>query len=321
MHWHQAWRWLIQRRKTAPHNADIWHLRHHARTLVPCIQRQVEKGTYRLSPMLMVQRSTPGRERDRAVMWSAADALVLKWVALKLAPGLPVHPRCLHLEGGAHRAVRLVSEQLHSAEWQFVYRTDIKGYYQHIQKAMAWRIWQEITDDDACLNLLYQYLHYSVEDGGEIRTPDVGIPRGCALSPLTGAVLLQHMDRCFGSQQALFYVRYMDDFLLLTKTRWPLRRAIRDLNRYLQLDGFTRHPDKTQTGKLSRGFDWCGIDFTSPYPPRISDRSLTKHRERCQRLDEQLRARGWSEQDIAARVQAYRSRWEHWAAGMILSAR
>lgn len=83
----------------------------------------------------------------------------------------------------------------------------------------------------------------------------------------------------------LHYLRYINDFLILMQKRWPLRRAIRGLNQYLQTEGFTCHPDKTQIGRLSRGFDWCGIDFTVPLEPRISDRSLTKHRERCLRLD------------------------------------
>ncbi len=139
--WEVAWNWLIKQRKKAPHNADIWHLRHHAATLLPRIQQQVQDGTYRLSPMQTVNCTAPGHETGMAVMWSAADALVLKWSALTLAPGLPVHQRCLHLEGGPHRAVRLVAEQLHTGDWQYVYRTDIRGYYRHIRKDMAWRIW------------------------------------------------------------------------------------------------------------------------------------------------------------------------------------
>lgn len=319
--WLQAWRWLCNQRRHAPDNADIWHLRHHANTQLPLIRRQVEGGVYRLSPMQTVRCYAAGRECDTVIMWPAADALVLKWAALTLSPSLPVHTHCLHLQGGTHHAVGRVAQQLKTEEWQYVYRTDIRGYYRHIQKTMAWQIWQSITQDPACLNLLYQYLYYSVEDGGEIRTPETGIPRGCALSPLTGAVLLWHMDRYFGCQTGLYYLRYMDDFLLLARHRWPLKRAIRDCNQYLQIAGFTCHPDKTQIGRLSRGFDWCGIEFSPPNPPRISDRSLIKHRERCQRLDEQLRARGLSDKDRAARVQAYATRWTIWAHSLVKAAK
>ncbi|AVZ00444.1 transposase (plasmid) [Lelliottia sp. WB101] len=316
-----AWQWLHRRRRNAPHNADIWHLRHHAHRLLPVIWQQVQDRTYRLSPMQQVSPAGPGRESDSLMMWSAADALVLKWVALTVAPDLQIHPGCLHLQGGAHRAVRKVAAQLATGRWRFVYRTDIRGYYRHIRKAMAWRVWQENTTDPACLSLIRQYLAYSTEQGGVIRTPGSGIPRGCALSPQTGAILLRHMDRFFSERPALFYVRYMDDVLILTQTRWPLRRAIADLNNFLNLEGFERHPDKTQAGRLERGFDWCGVQFTAGQAPRISDRSLHMHRARCRRLDEQLRARGMSETGIAARVSAYRARWTIWADSVLRAAK
>lgn len=316
----RAWQWLVLRRRKAPHNADIWHLRHHAERLLPQIWQQVQDGTYRLSPMLQVSPAVPGRDSYSLMMWSAADALVLKWAVLTVAPHLAVHPRCLHLQGGAHRAVRQVAEQLTTGRWQFVYRTDIRGYYRHIRTEMAWRVWLENTQDQACLSLIQQYLLYSTETGGVIHTPATGIPRGCALSPQTGAILLSHMDRHLSGQPGLWYIRYMDDFLILTENRWPLRRAIADLNRYLNLEGFERHPDKTQTGRLARGFDWCGVQFTAGQTPRISDRSLTTHRERCRRLEEQLRARGMANKVIAARVSAYRDRWSIWADSILRAA-
>lgn len=275
---------------------------------------------YRLSPMQQICPKGPGRKGDNLMMWSAADALVLKWVALTTAPQLQIHPRCLHLHGGAHGAVRKVAEQLGTRRWRYVYRTDIRGYYRHIRKVMAWRCWQETTDRPEYLNLIRQYLYYSVEAGGVIHTPVTGIPRGCALSPQTGAILLTHMDRYFSSQPGLWYVRYMDDFLLLTEKRWPLRRAIADLNRYMQLDGFERHPDKTQVGRLERGFDWCGVQFTAGQLPRISDRSLIKHRDRCRRLDEQLRARYLPNAEVIARVSAYQTRWTIWAERILSAA-
>jgi hypothetical protein len=171
------------------------------------------------------------------------------------------------------------------------------------------------------LNLIRQYLYYSVEAGRVIRTPENGISRGGALSPQTGAILFTHLDRHFSGQPGLWNVRYMDDFLLLPEKRCPLRRAIADLNRYMNLDGFVRHPDKTQVGRLARGFGWCGVQFTAGQLPRISDRSLIMHRDRCRQPDEQLRARRVSEQDITARVSVYRVRWTIWADSIMLCCR
>ncbi len=83
---------------------------------------------------------------------------------------------------------------------------------------MAWQIWQSITQDPACLNLLYQYLYYSAEDGGKYVRQKPVFPVAVH-QPLTEAVLLWHMDRYFGCQTGLYYLRYNGRFLLLARHR------------------------------------------------------------------------------------------------------
>ncbi|WP_231748320.1 reverse transcriptase domain-containing protein [Burkholderia sp. ABCPW 14] len=252
-------------------------------------------------------------------MWSAPDALVLKWVALQVQHQLPQHEACTHLKGAGVRAsLRLVSEALRSGIYRFVHRTDIRGYYEHIRKPEVMALVNRHVPDPVCRELIYQYLHYSVEQGGEIHTPAYGIPRGCALSPLIGGSLLHHIDGYYRSQSPheLFYVRYMDDFLLLARSRWTLRRSIARLAEFFNFSGFERHPDKTQTGRLEKGFDWLGVWFGAE-GPAISPRALNNHHERCLRLYEQARRRGASHFEAAARVQAYETRWKSWAHGLL----
>ena len=144
-------------------------------------------------------------------------------------------------------------------------RTDIRGYCQHIDKQ---QVWQQVVSQlpGQQLHALWrQFPHYSVENGGEFHTPTQGIPRGCALSSLIGAVLLTPLDRAMTQQMAKeggYYARYMDDILVLAPKRWPLRRVIATVNHYLAAGGFAQHPDKTMIGPLTRGFDWLGGWFT-----------------------------------------------------------
>ena len=53
----------------------------------------------------------------------------------------------------------------------------------------------------------------------------------------------------------------MDDFLILCKTRWQLKRAVKKLNQYFHHYGFNQHLDKTFIGRLSKGFDWLGYQY------------------------------------------------------------
>lgn len=239
----QARAWLWRTRRNAPANADIWHLRFHWEQEGERIWNEVNAGMYRLSPML-VFRGLCGKG---VAQWSARDALVLKYVALSIEGKLPVHQKCEHYKGhgGVSASVDRVQENILTGQYPFVYRTDIQGYYRHIIKAQLWQqVCRHITDT-RLTGLIRQYLWYSCEDAGEIFTPQTGIPRGCALSPLFGASLLYHVDCGFNAIEDICYARYMDDFLVLAKTRWRLRQCVRQLNTCFDMHAFRCHPDKT----------------------------------------------------------------------------
>ncbi|HHB9141584.1 TPA: reverse transcriptase domain-containing protein [Klebsiella pneumoniae] len=310
-----AWAWLCESRKTAPANADIWHLRQRWPACREAFLRKLQSGEHHLSPMLVV-----GTRRQ--VMWSAEDALALKWVALSITPSIPVHEKCEHVKGhgGGRSSVRRISQSLTENGYRWVCRTDIKGYYGAINKETLLLQLREHITRPAYLTILTQYIHYSVEEGGEFYTPEKGIARGCALSPLMGALHLRAVDNYFAHQHKIYYGRYMDDFVILTYSRWQLRKQVKQLNKYLASLGFEKHPDKTFIGKVSRGFDWLGAWLTDKGVVGIAPRALTNHREKVRRLYEQTRH--WSKTKQARRVSDYRARWKIWGAmvGLLSSA-
>ncbi|EMZ5447485.1 hypothetical protein KDV76_18790 [Providencia stuartii] len=123
------------------------------------------------------------------------------------------------------------------------------------------------------------------------------------------AVHLTEMDQYF-AQKRVHYVRYMDDFVLLTRTRGQLRKAIRQLNQWFASFGFRQHPDKTFIGRVSKGFDWMGAWLTHNGITGVAPRALANHRTRCRQLYEQtsrLTAKAQAE-----RVSQYRVRWLQW---------
>jgi hypothetical protein len=311
--WEKAYHWLCRRRQQAPPNADVWNLRFKwPRQQFQWLNR-VLAGEYRLSPMQVYRR-----RNKHWVQWSAHDALVLKSVAMQVEEQLPRNAHCHHLKGhgGVNGSTQCVASAWRSGEWRYVYRTDIRGYYRHILKhqvagQLHWHI-----QDAVCRSLCLQWLHYSVEDGGEIRTPEKGICRGSALSPLIGGSLLRHVDHYFATREELFYARYMDDFIFFTKTSWHLRKAITSLHEFFDLGGFKAHPDKTQLGKIEKGFDRLGVWY-SPLGPRIAPRALENHRARVARLYEQARYRGLSSTETEIRVREYEVRWMTWAERML----
>jgi len=89
----------------------------------------------------------------------------------------------------------------------------------------------------------------------------------------------------------VFYVRYMDDILILSKTRWMNRRVVRVLNGCFEELKVVQHPDKTFIGKIERGFDFLGYYF-SKEGLRLSSSAVSRHVAQCYRLYEQQKVIG-----------------------------
>ena len=210
-------------------------------------------------------------------------------LTLTLSDCLPIHERCEHIKGngGGKQSALKINKILQQGEYHFVCRTDIKGYYANINKAKLLAQLNPLIKDDIIFNLLIQFVHYSVEDGGIFHTPENGIARGSSLSPLIGAFHLYIMDVYFSQIENIYYARYMDDFIIFTKTRWQLRKAVKKLNQFFNQFSFKQHPDKTFIGRIDKGFDWMGFQFARDGIVDIAPRSLKKILENIQRLYEQ----------------------------------
>jgi retron-type reverse transcriptase len=108
----------------------------------------------------------------------------------------------------------------------------VKSYYASIDHVVLLDLLAGQIRDRRVLNLIGQYLRRTAERGGLYWESERGIALGCALSPLIGAFFLNRLDEQM-ERLGLFYVRFMDDVLVLAPTRWRLRRAVRVLNQVL----------------------------------------------------------------------------------------
>lgn len=85
----------------------------------------------------------------------------------------------------------------------------------------------------------------------------------------------------------LFYVRFMDDWVVLAPTHWKLRKAIRVVNETLAQLGVRQHPDKTFAGKTSRGFSFLGYEFNEAGLTGVAPPTRKRFIERVRQLYEQ----------------------------------
>lgn len=215
-----------------------------------------------------------------------------------------------------------VQAAVNTRQYKWVCRTDIRGYYRNIDKQTLLSQVRQHVPSPVLRDLVDQYIHYTVEDGGTFHTPEKGISRGCPLSPLMGALHLYDMDEHFAKQKAIHYARYMDDIIILAKSRWSLRRHNKRLMQWFSAYGFEAHPDKTYIGRTEKGFDWMGAWLTHEGVRDIAPRAKANHREKVRRLYERLaRVPLWrrkrARQQVNAAVSRYRKRWNIWAGALL----
>jgi RNA-directed DNA polymerase len=135
-------------------------------------------------------------------------------------------------------------------------------------------------------------------------------PRGCPISPILGALYLKKLDEHFSGKN-LYYVRYMDDILILTKNRWQNRKAVKQLNHILNGVKQEKHPDKTYIGKIEKGFDFLGYHF-SLEQLKVAQNTLKKHALHIIQLYEQLRKKKATSHEVAYSLGMYVTRWQQW---------
>lgn len=298
----QAYDYICKARSKDHHNSDIWSLRGQWEKIRPKIQDSLLRGTYNLSPLSIFK--TPDGIFTK---WDSVDAVVMKAVSLKVSKILEnkISPRCYHLQGrgGLKGAVRITSATLTS--YKYVLKSDVADYYQSMDHATVLNQLRTVIQDKRVLAFIAQYLNRVEVYGGVYALIEKGIPKGFSLSPLVGAVMLKSLDDVIPPHA--FYVRYMDDWVILVKTRGQLRRLVKKMHQVMHNLKFKLALDKTYIGKIENGFDFLGYRFGGQGLSGLAQKTWDNFKTRMRKLYEQ----GAPSQ----RLCDYTKHWYQWAIG------
>ena len=83
---------------------------------------------------------------------------------------------------------------------------------------------KQTYQDPIIVQYLDDIINISHDLGGNVYTPKKGIPTGSTLSPFFAALYLQALDTAFKGT-ACYYVRYMDDILILIPNNKAYQKA------------------------------------------------------------------------------------------------
>lgn len=304
----RAFVWLGEQSSAASPHCDVWDYRRNWPARRPALRRALQGEEFVFQPVRVVEVCNEQGINERIEIRAAEDRLVIRALAQVLQTVLQprLSPRCTHLagNGGLHQAVADTQDYLAAHPDAQVIKSDVKGYYAHIDHLiLAEQLRALLPDETALHRLLWAFMRRTTEFGGNYTDIERGLPLGASLSPLLGAVYLSPLDQ-LAETGGGFYRRYMDDWVWFHPTRRALRQAVKAQYDVFQALRVETHPDKTYIGKAAKGFDFLGF-HCCPTGVKVSDAALSRRDEKVARLYEQ----GASKQRIAR----YLVRWLGWA--------
>lgn len=155
---------------------------------------------------------------------------------------------------------------------KYYVRSDIKDFFTTIKKAP---IVAEIAKlgDSKFTDLFTRAIKTELEnmknltrkgDVGSFPTHEIGVAQGNCLSPLIGNLYLSDFDIELNSDE-ISCIRYIDDFVILAKSRTDATRTFRRAKKILEKKGLICHApnesDKASSGTFVDGLSFLGIDM------------------------------------------------------------
>jgi hypothetical protein len=157
-----------------------------------------------------------------------------------------------------------------------------------------------------------QFVKRTVERGGTFKSIHCGISRGCPLSPIIAAYYLKVLDEQMEGDTRYFYRRYMDDVIVLAKTRWHLRKAVRTVNQHFNQFKVAQAPDKTFIGRIEKEFDFLGYRFGLP-ELGLAEKTITNTVNKVRQLTLFIeKEQKQTAPKRAAMLDDYITRWLRW---------
>ena len=269
-------------------------------------------GQWQPSPALRIRRrADPDRPlvvpavRDRVVQRALADLLAPR-VELELHTAAHAYrPR-----RSPHTAVAALKAGIDSGHYQWVARGDVAKFFDRIDRGKLLAQLGRLVVDTRILEIIQKLLRAGVLDGVRVLDPEVGIAQGSPLSPLLSNLYLAGFDQAMALLPDCCYVRYSDDFCLLTVSEATATMALDRAAVQLDELALMLRQDKCSVGALELGFEFVGFALgPSLVAPPL--RALDSLAERLRASDEEAGKRAW--QGFAA----FYGQPQHWAPALI----
>jgi group II intron reverse transcriptase/maturase len=180
-----------------------------------------------------------------------------------------------------HMALAQVLEE-HQNGCQVVLDADIQGFFDNLPHPVIMQAVAAQVADGNILNLIAKFLRAGVMENGVFKPTTVGTPQGGVISPLLANIVLHHLDGQL-QEHGFRFVRYADDFVVLTQTKAQAEEALALVARCLENLGLALSPDKTRITSFGKGYSFLGF-VLSRRSRRMREKSVKKFQDKIRTL-------------------------------------
>jgi len=172
--------------------------------------------------------------------------------------------------------------QLHDQGFQVVLDADIKGFFDNLPHEVILEAVRDRVADGNVLDLLERFLRCGVLEDGRLLATTKGTPQGGVISPLLANIVLNRLDWHL-DQLDYRFVRYADDFVVLTQNRAQAEEARTQVEALLARLGLSLSPQKTKITTYTKGYSFLGFVLRRR-SRRIRQKSLDKFKDNVRDL-------------------------------------
>lgn len=209
---------------------------------------------------------------------------------------------------GTHKAVQKVQHDMRYVQWKhgdgWILKMDVRKFFYSINRDILKQILRKKIKDDKFLNLLDKIIDSSPEG-------EKGIPLGNVTSQDFANIYLNEVDQYAKRYLGLkYYVRYMDDIIVILRTKEEAKQAKENITKFLNEKLDLQINNKTKVFPLSQGVNAYGFKiFTTHKLIRNSSKAAMKRRIKA--MDKKVKNKEMSEKEVQQSVNSWLGHARH----------
>ena len=168
------------------------------------------------------------------------------------------------------KAINRVSDFIRRGD-RWILKSDIDGFFENIDHNVLVKILDKHIKDKRIIKLLLLYLKIGAFKSNDYLEHFQGIHQGDIISPLLSNIYLSVMDQ-FLDKREINFVRFGDDFIVLTKSKRYLLQIQRNLISLLKVLKLTLKEEKTYICNVKENFVFLGVLFKNGIKSIDNDR-------------------------------------------------